>query len=144
MAQGLLAALAEAGGEAFGEPGEEDAALSGGEVVGDAMEDDLAGFGVIDGKGGAPIVVAGLADGAGVDKVAGPRWEGQGPAAGFVAGGELGAELVPVMVLLGEAALEVCVADEGDSGGHLLEWGPGVAHAEDVLVLVEGGAVGEG
>ena len=47
------------------------------------MEDDLGGFGVVDGEGGAPVVVAGLAYGAGVDKVAGAGRQGEAPGLGF-------------------------------------------------------------
>ena len=56
--------------------------------------------------------------------------------------GVAGAEFVPFVLALGEAALDVGMAEEGDGGGALLEWRPGVAHGEDVLVFVEGGAVG--
>jgi hypothetical protein len=65
-----LAAFAEAGGEAFGEAGHQDSALCGSYVVGDAVEGDGGGFAVVDGEGGAPVAVAGLAYGAGVDEVA--------------------------------------------------------------------------
>ena len=76
--------------------------------------------------------------------MAGAGEDVEAPAGELVAVVEAGAELVPVVILLGKAALDVGVAEEGDRGGHLLERSPGVAHAEDVLILVERGAVDAG
>ena len=116
MVAEALAPLAEALGEAFGEAGEEDAALGGLDVVGDAEVGDGAGVRVVDGVGGAPVEVAGLADGAGVDELAGVRGDVEDPLLmdGAVEVG--GAQLVPVVLLLGEAALQVGVAEEGEGG----------------------------
>ena len=146
-----LAAFAEAGGEAVGEAGGEDAGLGGGKIVGDAVEGNGQGFGVIESEGGAPVVIAGLADGAGVDEVAGLgfKGKGQGDGAGGAgpgvdSGEERRAEVVPVVLALGEAALDVGVAEEGEGGDALLERGPGVPHGEDVVVLVDGRAVDAG
>ncbi len=112
------------------------------------MEGDGGGVGVVECEGGAPVAVAGLADGAGVDEVAGCGRQTEGPNAclGILAeeGLKGGAEFVPVVLFLREATLDVGVAEEGDGGGHLLEGSPGVAHVENVLVFVEGGAVGAG
>ena len=128
------------------------------EVVGDAVEGDLGfvGGGGEDGEGGAPVEVAGLADGAGIDEVTGSGREGDGGGFGLgeIAGGvgegggtgpgDGGTKFVPAVAYLREAPLDVGVAEEGDGGGHLLERGPGVAGGEDVAVLVERGAVGAG
>ncbi len=132
-----LAAFFEAGCEALGEAGHEDAALRGGHVVGNAVVDDAGGFDVVDGVCGAPVMVAGLADGAGIDEMAGAGREIEDPVFFVGTRGVARADLVPIVLFLREAALHVGVAEEGDGGGHLLEGHPGVAHAEDVGVLVE-------
>ena len=48
---------------------------------------------------------------------------------------------MPLMLLLRETALYVSVPDECDCGNHDLERGPGIAHAKDVLILVQRGSV---
>src|ERR1700722_1840551 len=70
-----LAAGGQARRESWGELGGEDAVLSGFQVVGRAVEVEDLGFGVVEGEAGAPVAVAGLPDGAGVDHVARGRFE---------------------------------------------------------------------
>ena len=142
------AAFAEAGSEALGEAGHEDVALGGSDVVGHAVEGDLGGVGVVEGEGGSPIAIAGLSDGAGIDEMTPAGFELECPGLGGGTGAKGGAKLFPLrgrgLTVEGEAALDVGVADEGDRGGALLERRPRVAHAEDVVVFVERGAVSEG
>lgn len=122
--------------------------MGGSDVVGDAVEGNFGGLGVEEGEAGAPVAIAGLANGAGVEEVAFAGRELEGPGFGVGAGVKLGAELVPMgggrVAVESEAALQMGVADEGDGGGALMEGCPGVAHAEDVVIFVERGAVGEG
>ena len=64
-----LTTLGEAGGEALGQVGVADALLRGLHVIRDAVIGDLPGAGIEEGEGGAPVAVARLAHGAGIDEV---------------------------------------------------------------------------
>ena len=66
---GVSAAGGKARGETRRKVGSEDSVLGGFEVVGCAVEVDDLGIRIEQGKGGAPIAIARLADGAGIDQV---------------------------------------------------------------------------
>ena len=78
------------------------------------MEDDARGFDVVDGVGGAPVAIAGLADGAGIDEVPGLGGEVEDPVFLVIAGVVAGTDVDPLVLALGEAALDVGVAEEGE------------------------------
>jgi hypothetical protein len=104
--------------------------LSYAEVVGDAVEADYAGLGVVSGEGGSPVAVAGLAYGSGIDQVMAIL--AQRPIGRFrLADGAIrGAVGFADLSLQGEAALQVSVPEKRDGdrvGEERLE---GVADAD--------------
>jgi len=108
------------------------------------MIDDLGGIRIVNCEGGAPVVIARLPDRTGIDEVPGTGRDRNSPRIGFAASLVLRAKFMPVVVFLGETALQMRVADEGNCCGHLLKGRPRIAHAENVLVFVKGRAVGQG
>lgn len=100
----------------------------------------LGGF--VNGVGGAPVSVAGLAYGTGIDEVAGAFREQQLKVYGSVARVVLGRDAEPVFSIGCEAALQMGVAEEVDAGCRFGEWKPGITHGKDVFVFVDPGAVG--
>src|SRR5690606_32247685 len=109
------------------------------DIVLDTIEADTAVVGVDHGVGGAGILVAGLADAAGIDEVAGDAVELDGAGAiGEEALGPLGIRAEA------EAELHVGVADQADLLGEEGEIGGRLLRREQVLPdRLAGAAVGD-
>lgn len=112
-------------------------------VVGNALKSHDAGAGVERGESGAPIAVAGLSDGAGIDEVV--AIGAQRPVGRFrLADGAIsGTVAFTDIPLQNESALQMGVAKKSDGDGIGDEGSKGVADTDQVLVFVEGGAVHE-
>ena len=98
-------------------------------------------FGVIEGEGGAPVSVAGLADRAGIDQVAGGRFQlqryGFGGAYGFV----FRTESIGGRTVGKKSALQVGVAEEGQGRIQGDERRQSITERDDVFIFVIGRAM---
>jgi hypothetical protein len=139
----VLSPGGEPGGQARRQVRGDDFFLGYSEIVGHAMEGHDPGVGVEHGEGGAPVAVAGLADGAGIDEIAAIFAERPVGRLGLANGAIAGAVGFADRARKHEAALQVSVSEERDGGGIGNEWFDGVAGADCVFIFVERGAVDE-
>ena len=107
------------------------------------MEGHDPGVGVEHGEGGAPVAIAGLTDGAGIDEIAAILAEGPVGGLGLAHGAISGTVGFADRAREHETALQVSVSEERDGGGIGDEWFDGVAGADRVFIFVERGAVDE-
>jgi len=107
------------------------------------MESHDPGVGIEQGEGRAPVAIAGLADGAGIDEIAAIFAERPVGGLGLAYGAITGAVGLADRAREHEAALQVSVSEERDGGGVGDEWCDGVAGADRVFIFVERGAVDE-
>ncbi len=102
------------------------------------MEVDDLGFRVEQGEGSAPISVAGLSDGAGIDQVTRGRFQLQGDGLGLSDGAVLGTEAIGAGAVGEESTLQVGVSEEGDGRSERDERNQGVADRNHVGVFIAG------
>ena len=137
------AAGGEAGGEARRQVGGEDSVLRGFQVVGRSVEVDDLGFGIEEGEGSAPISVAGLSNGAGIDQVTGVPFQLQRDRLGLADGAVFRTETIGTGTVGEESALQVSMAEESQGHGECDERSEGVAERNDIDVFVDGRAVNQ-
>src|ERR1039458_5890151 len=107
------------------------------------MESHDPGVGIEYGEGGAPVAIAGLAHGAGIDEIAAIFAERPVGGLGLAHGAITGAVGLADRAREHEAALQVSMSEERDGGGTGDEWFDGVAGADRVFIFVERRAVDE-
>src|SRR5216684_4364587 len=115
------------------------ALLHGGNIVGHAAKFDDLMLQVGDGKSGARIAVARLADGTGIEEIAAGKLDAQGGQRFGDAGMNL--QNLELRVLIGKAALVMGVPEEGDFGGGIQKAFQGLRRSENVFVFILKGAM---